>query len=284
MERKRIFLMVLAAILLGSFLAFSNSIKDTALIWYETRIFGLISFIALFATVILGEIRLLHKTKGEFELFRFHKPIAIFAVTTVFLHMASAMMDKFKWGKTISLVQFLGFSFSDKWLIFLSFGTLAFYLMIIISMTSMQKGMQFFGFKKWKLVHFLSYAAFIIAYIHSVNLGTDLKTGELQYILMPIFLICFWTTISLVLARITSSFIAFEDQKEYNLLASFFILLVVGLVLSAKFMVAATQETESLQSQVYESRMAVSAYSEEVEKLSRETALIQIELEVIKDG
>lgn len=210
------------------YIIFSSMISTTEWIWYLTRVFGLVSFFFLFVTIMLGELRLLSFVKGNFKLFKYHIPIAIFTVALVVLHFISAAFDKFKWGKTLAFSQFLGFSFSDKWLTFLSLGAIAFYLLILVSMTSMRPAMRSLGFKKWKLVHLFSYLSFIFAYIHSVNLGTDIKTSVLSVLLKPAVMFCFWIVIAILLVRILKSFDLFTDQAEVNLTTAFFVVLIVG--------------------------------------------------------
>jgi sulfoxide reductase heme-binding subunit YedZ len=250
MERKTLILIVAGAVTALLFLAFSAAVTDQPAIWYETRIVGLLSFAALFLTVVIGEVRVLAKNKASFPLFRLHKPIAIFATFLVGLHFIAAANDNFKWGKGLSFTQYLGFSFSNKWLVLLSLGTLAFYLMLLIGLTSRTKAIQRLGFKNWKLIHYLSYVSFIIAYIHSVNLGTDIKTSSLSPVLSPLFVASFLFVVALLLTRMAGSFDLFSDQWEVNLAAIFFILLLGGAALLGWMAAKNEAQTTSLQRQV----------------------------------
>lgn len=210
------------------YIIFSSMISTTQWSWYLTRVFGLVSFIFLFVTIILGELRLLSFVKADFKLFKYHIPISIFTMFLVLLHFISAVFDKFMWGKNLVFSDYLGFSFSDKWLTLLSLGMIAFYLLILVGMTSMRKSIIFMGFKRWKLVHFFSYVSFIFAYIHTVNLGTDIKTSAISFLIKPAMMFCFWLVIALVLVRALKSFNVFTDQVEINLVSAFFIILIVG--------------------------------------------------------
>jgi len=250
MERKTLVLIIAGAVTALLFLAFSTLITDTAAIWYETRIFGLLSFAALFLTVVIGELRVLAKSKASFPLFRYHKPVAIFATFLVGLHFIAAANDNFKWGKGLSFTQYLGFSFSDKWLVLLSLGTLAFYLMLLVGLTSRTKSIQRLGFKNWKLIHYLSYVSFVIAYIHSVNLGTDIKTSSLSPLLSPLFVASFLFVVALLLTRMAGSFGLFSDQWAVNLAAVFFILLLGGAALLGWMAAKNDAQVASLQQQV----------------------------------
>jgi len=229
-----------------AFIILSNSIKTTEYIWFQTRIFGLIAFFALFFTVVIGEMRLLSKIKANFILFKYHVPVAIFSIIIVLMHAISAIFDKFKWGKTLVFTQFLGFSFSDQWLVLLSLGTLAFYFMLIVGITSSKGMIQKIGYKKWKLIHYFSYMAFLFAYIHSINLGTDIKSVELGFILKPIFIIMFLFVLALLITRILNAYKLFSDQIEINLAAVFFILLLLGSVFIIRAYVDGTEKLAEL--------------------------------------
>jgi len=213
----------------------SSLISTSPWIWYENRLFGLLSYIFLFMTVIIGELRVMQLDKSEFKLFEYHVPIGIFAIVLVSLHFISAIFDKYKWGTYLTFSQYLGFSFSDKWLTFLSLGTLAFYFMIIIGITSINKMIRLIGFKRWKIIHYLSYVSFLFAYLHSVNLGTDIKTSALSVILKPLFALMFWVVIALLIVRIMVSFKMFVDQREITLTTILMIIIVIGAVFITGF-------------------------------------------------
>jgi DMSO/TMAO reductase YedYZ heme-binding membrane subunit len=272
---------ILSAII---FLGFFFSIKDTENIWIMTRFFGIMSYIFLFTTILLGELRLLTKIKGDFLLFRFHTPVAIFSLYLVFLHFASALIDNFKWGKSVTFLQYLGFSFSDKWLIFLSLGTLAFYLMIIVAVTSARKSIQIIGFKKWKIVHYLSYFSLIIAYIHSMNLGTDLKHSSLAVILVPFFIITFFGATSLVITRMLKGLNIFEDQLEINLAAVFFILLILGGMLLVSYNLSNQEKITGISLETAQINSAIDAKADELMNLSLEINNLKTQIEGVKNG
>lgn len=230
MERKTLILIVAGGVTAAFFLVFSMLVSTQPAIWYETRIFGLLAYAALFLTVVIGELRILSKNKAATAgIFRYHKPVAIFATYLVGLHLVAAANDNFKWGKGLSFLQYLGFSFGDKWLVLLSFGALAFYLMLLVGLTSRTKAIQRIGFKNWKLIHYLSYLSFVLAYVHSVGLGTDIKSSILSPVLSPLFVASFLFVVALLLTRVANGFNVLSDQWEVNLAGIFFLLLLGGL-------------------------------------------------------
>jgi len=235
MQAKTVLLVLAGVLTTLAFAVFSAMIRTTQWVWLQSRAFGLLSYAALFFSVTLGEWRMLSKGKSEFRLFRLHKPVSVFALYLVLLHFISAVLDDFKWGKSLTLIQYLGFSFQDKWLALLSLGTLAFYLMVVLALTSSSKGIRAVGFRRWKLVHYLSYAAFFLAYLHSVNLGTDVKTSALAPLLSPLMALSGATVAGLLLTRAVNAVGVFSDHLEVGLAAVFLILLLAlgGLTASA---------------------------------------------------
>jgi DMSO/TMAO reductase YedYZ heme-binding membrane subunit len=148
--------------------------------------------------VRIGELRLL----GFNKLFRLHCSIGILTFFIALLHGISAAYDKFKWGTALKLTDFLGFNFSTKWLLLMSIGTLAFYMIILVALTSSTQIIQKLGFKKWKILHYMSYAAIAAVFVHSMLLGTDIKTSSISWVALPAVVFLFVTATGLLAARL----------------------------------------------------------------------------------
>jgi methionine sulfoxide reductase heme-binding subunit len=226
----RNFALIIAGILIGIiYILIANSIKTTSAIWILTRAYGLIAFVLLFFLILIGELRLL----GFNKLFKMHSSIGIITFYVVFLHFLSAVFDKFKWGKNLTFVDFLGFNFSDKWMIFLSLGTIAGYLIIVVCITSIRNNIQKLGFKNWKLVHFLGYLILTVVFVHSIILGTDVKTSLLRAIVFPIMFFCFSIVVGFLGVRMIKKHLI--DRKETILCIFLVILLAIGITLFANY-------------------------------------------------
>ncbi|RMF05304.1 hypothetical protein D6764_05035 [Candidatus Woesearchaeota archaeon] len=230
MKGRTLFIAFLGIVVSLLYSIISWSVRETRIIWLQTRIMGIASFVVLFLVVILGELRVLSVNKGKFKIFRFHKPLGILAVFLVFTHFLAAVLDNYKWGAQISLSDYLGFSFSDKWLVFLSFGAWAFYFMLLVGFSSAKKSMQMLRFRRWKMVHYFSYVSLVFAYIHSVNLGTDIKHATFSPLLSVLFQTMFLLATALLLTRFVKSLKLLNDQQEVALAAIFFVLLLFGAV------------------------------------------------------
>lgn len=153
-------------------LAQSNpAAAPSSLPWYITRAAGLASLVSLIILAIMG----IGITTGF--IFRFMSPITawtihrlngIFLALTVSIHILSLLFDHyitFSWRDI--LVPFA----SSYQPLYLSLGIIAFYLLVIVVVTSLI----FIAtkHKMWRLIHYLSYAIFFLVLIHSYFIGTD---------------------------------------------------------------------------------------------------------------
>lgn len=217
------------AIVMVVYIIISFLVRNTEAIWLQTRITGLAAFVSLFLTVLIGELRIL---KQRLKIFRYHKPLGIFSVYLVGLHFIAAILDNFMWGKGVPFYEYLGFSFSNKWLLFVSLGTIAAYLLLLIGTTSSVKNMRRLGHKRWKLIHYFAYAAFILAYIHSVNLGTDLKSSVFSPVVSALFIASFILVIGLLLTRITKGVNLVKTPGDALITAIILLALLITMVLT----------------------------------------------------
>jgi len=217
----------LGAIVLFAFVLVSYSIGNTEAIWLQTRILGLISYGFLFLAVNIGLAKMLTKGSRSFDFFRFHVPASIASVVFTFTHFISAFLDSYKWGETLTASQYIGFSFSDEWVTLISIGVLSFYIMVLVSVTSPPKIVRYMGFKRWKAIHYLSYIAFYMAYVHSANLGTDLKTSSIAPLIHPLVFASFVLTLSLFTARVLKGAGLTGDLSESGLIIVFMFFLVI---------------------------------------------------------
>lgn len=266
------------------FIVVSLSLKDTQTIWHMTRILGLMSFLFLFLTVLIGELRLIYLEKSDFSLFRFHKPAAIIALSLVMTHFITALFDNYKWGKSLAFIQYLGFSFSDKWLVALSLGTLAFYIMAIVAVTSAKKSIQFIKFKRWKILHYLSYASFIIAYIHSINLGTDLKDGSLAgFFLLPSFIAALLIVTSVLIIRILKGFGLFHRQITINLSAVSIFIVIISAVFISNGLSDKQSEKIEISKKILIEQKIIDYYSQELDNISKTNDLLTGQIVRVKN-
>lgn len=147
--------------------------EESPLPWYVSRAAGLVSFALLYVSMLLGlSIRLpfLGKIFAPAYSFKVHCWISLQALLFALLHGGILMFD-----------DFLGFSAKDVFVPFLSsfepvlvgLGTTAFYLMLVLVLTSYFK--KFIPHKAWRAVHWLNVLLYVFGVAHALSLGTDLK-------------------------------------------------------------------------------------------------------------
>lgn len=275
MESKTLKIFLSSVVAAIMYTGVSYLIRDTQYVWLLTRICGLVSYFALFATTLIGELRMLRKVKGDLSVFRFHTPLAVFSLFMVVLHGIAAIVDNFKWGKELGFVQYLGFSFGDKWLILLSLGTLGFYFMVLVAITSKRQSIQRLGFRNWKKIHYLSYVCFLVSFIHSVGLGTDIKTSALSVVLEPLMVITGSLVLALLLARIAHGLFVFEDQVELNIAALFFVMLVLGAMFSGLAFGSVSSSNEVIKDKIVQVRDEFDFYTAAIDEQERDIAQLR---------
>lgn len=173
--------------------------------WYLGRASGILAFILLTGGVIFGLVissRAFIRIVPGAIAYEVHRFIAWLALATVILHFSSFFFDDFLRLKVVeALVPFilsrelkttLGFDVG----ITAAFGIIAFYLMIILVLTSEFRAK--ISIKVWRRIHYVSFIAYILFVLHGFMSGTD--SNELW--MQAIYTLSVGTVLLLVLIRI----------------------------------------------------------------------------------
>ena len=144
--------------------------NDTIL-WYTTRGAGAVSLVLLSTVVVLGVLSTLRYETASWPRFLttgLHRNVSLTAVIFLALHIVTAVVDPFTHlGWLAAVVPFSSY-YRTFWL---GLGVVAFELLLAISVTSLIRG--FIGHAAWRAVHWLAYASWPVAVIHSLGTGTD---------------------------------------------------------------------------------------------------------------
>lgn len=148
----------------------------SSLPWYLVRAFGLIAVVLLTLLVFSG-IGLITGYTFRFwppvKAWLIHRAIGLSFLLALAGHIFFLLVDRYV---NYSLAQILiPFATNSVWL---TFGIIAFYFILIIVITSLT--IMHSHKKIWKLIHYLSYFAFILVFFHALYMGTDLKSGILR--------------------------------------------------------------------------------------------------------
>lgn len=144
---------------------------NNTVLWYATRGAGAVSLVLLSAVVVLGILSVLRvQTTGwpRFLTVGLHRNLALMTLVFLALHIVTAVVDPFTHlGWLAAVVPFSSY-YRTFWL---GLGTIAFELLVAIVLTSLVRG--FIGQAAWRLLHWLTYAAWPFAVLHGVGTGTD---------------------------------------------------------------------------------------------------------------
>ncbi len=174
-------------------------LASTSAYWYLTRSTGAVALLLLSVTVALGVLDL-HRTASarwpRFVVDELHRNLALLTLVFLVLHILTSVLDSFApISLTASVIPFTG-SYRPFWL---GLGAVSFDLLLAVTITSLAR--RRIGYRGWRAVHWLSYAAWPVALLHGFGTGSDAKSGWLQLLSA----ICVLVVLAAVLARVGSN-------------------------------------------------------------------------------
>jgi len=142
-------------------------------LWFISRGSGLVVLVAFTAVVVLGVATRLGSAPSRlprFAVAELHRTLSLFAVVLLALHVVTAILDPYVTiGWAATLVPFLSHYRTAA----IGLGTFAVDLFGAVIVTSLVR--QRLGFRLWRAVHWLAYLAWPVAFVHSLQAGTDLR-------------------------------------------------------------------------------------------------------------
>jgi DMSO/TMAO reductase YedYZ heme-binding membrane subunit len=139
--------------------------------WYMSRASGLVAWVVLGITCLWGILlvtRMLKPVDRPAWLLDLHRWLGALAVTTTGVHLATLVADNyvhFGW-REILVPQA-----SDWKRVAVSWGVVAFYLLVVIQLSSLL--MKRLPRRLWHGIHLLSYVLFAVATVHGLAAGSD---------------------------------------------------------------------------------------------------------------
>jgi hypothetical protein len=140
--------------------------------WFVTRGTGAMSLVLLTLSVALGvaNVRRMGVSDLRFVIDALHRNVALLAAAFVGLHVVTTLLDSFAPITLLDVVIPFHSSYRPLWL---GMGAISFDLMAAVMITSVWRHR--FGLRTWRAVHWLVYASWPIALVHSYGTGTDPK-------------------------------------------------------------------------------------------------------------
>ncbi len=143
--------------------------------WYFMRGSGLVAFILLTMTVMLGVAGAnggRSRRVSPAVTAGVHRSIALLAAAFVALHVVTAVLDSWigmRWADAV--VPFTS-SFRPAWI---GLGALSVDCMIAVIATSLLRDR--LDYRTWRMVHWLTWLSWPVAYLHAIGTGTDATHG-----------------------------------------------------------------------------------------------------------
>jgi len=143
-------------------------------LWYAARGTGVSALVLFTATVALGVAALSRMTGTRWPRFLtqgLHRNLSLLSVVFLVVHIASSVLDTYVHLSVADAVVPFFAGYRPLWV---GLGTVAFDLVVALVVTSLLRAR--LGYRAWRAVHWLAYAAWPVALLHGLGAGTDART------------------------------------------------------------------------------------------------------------
>ena len=149
-------------------------------LWYLTRATGVVALLLLTAAVAFGVLSSIRWRSGRLPRFLvggLHRNVTLIAIAFVFVHVVTTVADGYApVGLRDAVIPFV----SPYRPIWLGLGAVAFDLLLALVITSFLR--MRLGFRMWRAVHWLAYASWPVALMHSLGTGSDARLGWMTFV------------------------------------------------------------------------------------------------------
>lgn len=154
-----------------------DRLTSSSALWFESRSTGIVALVLLTVVMVLGiTVNRQGRLPGlpKFAVTSLHRAVSLLSVAFVGIHIGTAIADPFvSIGIAAAVVPFVA-GYLTFWL---GVGAVAIDLMVALTVTSLLR--RHIGRRTWRVVHWLAYASWPIAFAHSIGAGPDLWRGSL---------------------------------------------------------------------------------------------------------
>ncbi len=170
--------------------------SPTKAYWYLTRSTGAVALLLLTGALALGiaDVQRLGTPRWpRFLLDSLHRSLSLLALVFLALHILTAVLDGFApISLTAAVIPFAS-SYRPFWL---GLGAVAFDLLLALVLTSLLR--QRIGHARWRAVHWLAYACWPVALLHSLGTGSDVQSTWM----LVLSIACLALIVAAILARV----------------------------------------------------------------------------------
>lgn len=160
--------------------------------WYFSRSAGTVAYLLLVGSTIWGLLlstKIIKETVSAALALAMHNILSWLAVAFTGIHALALMFDNyFTYTLSDLTIPFIG-PYRPGWV---GLGIIGFYLMLLTSI-SFQFRKQI-GQKRWRRLHYLTFAVFVLATVHGLAAGTDSSKPGMQVLYLGSGLMVFFLT------------------------------------------------------------------------------------------
>jgi methionine sulfoxide reductase heme-binding subunit len=145
--------------------------------WYLTRATGIVSLVLITLSVVLGVVNVRRVRTPSVPRFVFdavHRNASLLAMVFLLVHIITSVLDKFAPIRIVDAVVPFVSVYRPLWL---GLGALSFDLLVAVTVTSLVR--RRLGYQAWRAIHWLAYASWPVALLHTYGTGSDAKSGWL---------------------------------------------------------------------------------------------------------
>ena len=147
--------------------------------WYLSRATAILSYFILWMSMMLGlamTSQLASKGTTRAAIFEIHKFTSLMGIFFAFFHALILMGDQFlKFGLLNVLIPFASFAYRPVWV---GLGQVAIYVWVFLILSFYVR--KVLTKKWWRIIHFASFATFLLALVHGITSGTDIGLFSMQ--------------------------------------------------------------------------------------------------------
>ncbi len=139
--------------------------------WYISRAAGLSAYLMLFLNVVLGlavNTRIMDALVARWRSFDLHEFTALLAMGLLAIHGLSLLGDQYIGFTLPQILIPINLPYRPFWT---AMGIIAFYLLVLVTASSYIRKQ--LGYKTWRAIHYMSFAAYIMGLAHGIMAGTD---------------------------------------------------------------------------------------------------------------
>jgi sulfoxide reductase heme-binding subunit YedZ len=147
-------------------------------VWYLMRGSGVTALLLLTGVLVLGILTSRQKalpTLPRFATMALHRSISLLAVAFLAIHVTTAVSDPYAQVRLVDAAV----PFAGSWQpLMLGLGTLDLLAAVIVSSLVMRR----ISRRTWRTIHWLGYATWPLAFVHSLGMGSDSGTLWLRVV------------------------------------------------------------------------------------------------------